>query len=80
MFELRRGRRSWMDAARRHCAPLRGQLEYDPEKMRITNNVEANKLLKPTFRKGWDFHTSSRRPLPQSVYKSSPPGRKDAEN
>ena len=29
-----------------------GKLEYDPEKMRITNNVEANKLLKPNFRKG----------------------------
>jgi predicted dehydrogenase len=34
-----------------------GKLEYDPEKMRITNNVEANKLLKPMFRKGWEFHT-----------------------
>jgi hypothetical protein len=34
-----------------------GKLEYDPEKMRITNNVEANKLLKPTFRKEWEFHT-----------------------
>ena len=34
-----------------------GKLEYDPEKMRITNNLEANKLLKPTFRKGWEFHT-----------------------
>jgi len=34
-----------------------GKLEYDPEKMRITNNVEANKLLRPTFRKGWEFHT-----------------------
>lgn len=33
-----------------------GKLEYDPDKMRITNNAEANKLLKPTFRKGWDFH------------------------
>ena len=33
-----------------------GKLEYDPEKMRITNNVEANKLLKPNFRKGWEFH------------------------
>jgi hypothetical protein len=31
-----------------------GKLEYDPEKMRITNNVEANKMLKPIFRK---FHT-----------------------
>ena len=34
-----------------------GKLEYDPEKMRITNNSEANKLLKPTFRKGWEFHS-----------------------
>ena len=34
-----------------------GKLEYDPEKMRITNNAEANKLLKPNFRKGWEFHT-----------------------
>lgn len=34
-----------------------GKLEYDPDKMRITNNKEANKLLKPTFRKGWEFHT-----------------------
>ncbi|MBK7926647.1 MAG: Gfo/Idh/MocA family oxidoreductase [Bryobacterales bacterium] len=33
-----------------------GKLEYDPDKMRITNNAEANKLLKPMFRKGWDFH------------------------
>jgi len=34
-----------------------GKLEYDPVKMRITNNPEASKLLKPTFRKGWEFHT-----------------------
>jgi hypothetical protein len=34
-----------------------GKLEYDPAKMRFTNNNEANKLLKPTFRKGWEFHT-----------------------
>jgi len=34
-----------------------GKLEYDPDKMRITNNAEANKLLKPAFRKGWEFHT-----------------------
>jgi hypothetical protein len=33
-----------------------GKLEYDPEKMRITNNSDANKFLKPTFRKGWAFH------------------------
>jgi hypothetical protein len=34
-----------------------GKLEYDPDKMKITNNPDANKLLKPTFRKGWEFHT-----------------------
>ncbi|MBI4892569.1 MAG: Gfo/Idh/MocA family oxidoreductase [Acidobacteria bacterium] len=33
-----------------------GKLEYDPAKMQITNNSEANKLLKPALRKGWDFH------------------------
>ena len=32
-----------------------GKLEWDPEKMRITNNKEANKFVKPTFRKGWSF-------------------------
>jgi len=39
-------------AALRH----EGKLEYDPDKMQITNNSEANKLLKPYLRKGWDFH------------------------
>ena len=34
-----------------------GKLEYDPDKMRVTNNSEANKLLKPMFRKGWEFHS-----------------------
>ncbi len=34
-----------------------GKIEYDSDKMRITNNVDANRLLKPTFRKGWEFHT-----------------------
>jgi len=34
-----------------------GKLEYDPDKMRITNNNDANKLMKPTFRKGWEFHS-----------------------
>jgi hypothetical protein len=32
-----------------------GKLEYDPDKMRITNNADANKLLRPTFRKGWEL-------------------------
>jgi hypothetical protein len=35
----------------------KGKLEYDPFKMRIANNAEASKLLKPAFRKGWEFHT-----------------------
>ena len=30
-----------------------GKLEWDSERMRITNNAEANKLIKPSFRKGW---------------------------
>jgi Oxidoreductase family, NAD-binding Rossmann fold len=34
---------------------VEGKLEYDPIKMRITNNAEANKYLKPTFRKGWSL-------------------------
>ena len=32
-----------------------GKIEWDSEKMRITNNAEANKYIKPTFRKGWNF-------------------------
>jgi hypothetical protein len=32
-----------------------GKLEWDPVKMRITNNLEANKYLRPSFRKGWSF-------------------------
>jgi hypothetical protein len=30
-----------------------GKLEWDPVKMRITNVPEANKYVKPVFRKGW---------------------------
>jgi len=30
-----------------------GKLEWDAAKMRFSNNTEANKYLKPTFRKGW---------------------------
>lgn len=33
-----------------------GKLEYDPDKMRITNNADANRLLKPVYRKSWEFH------------------------
>jgi hypothetical protein len=32
-----------------------GKLEWDAEKMRFTNNSDANKYLRPTFRKGWSF-------------------------
>lgn len=32
-----------------------GKLEWDSERMRITNNPEANKLIKPSFRKGWSL-------------------------
>jgi hypothetical protein len=32
---------------------LNTRLEWDAENMRITNNAEANRLLKPTIRKGW---------------------------
>jgi hypothetical protein len=32
-----------------------GKLEWDSEKMRITNNAEANKYIRPTFRKGWSI-------------------------
>ncbi len=31
-----------------------GKLEWDSEKMRITNNAEANKFIKPLFKKGWN--------------------------
>lgn len=34
---------------------VEGKLEYDAAKMRFTNNNEANKYLKPTFRKGWSL-------------------------
>jgi len=32
---------------------VEGKLEWDPAKMKFTNNAEANRYLKPTFRKGW---------------------------
>ena len=32
-----------------------GKLEWDSKNMRITNNPEANKFVKPVFRKGWDL-------------------------
>jgi len=38
-----------------------GKLEYDAGRMRIVNNPAATALLKPTFRKGWEFHTVNRK-------------------
>ena len=32
---------------------VEGKLEWDAAKMKFSNNSEANKYLKPTFRKGW---------------------------
>jgi predicted dehydrogenase len=32
---------------------VEGKLEWDPVKMRFTNNNEANKYIKPFYRKGW---------------------------
>jgi predicted dehydrogenase len=32
---------------------VEGKVEYDSAKMRITNNAEANKYIKPVVRKGW---------------------------
>jgi hypothetical protein len=32
---------------------VEGKLEWDAAKGRFSNNPEANKYLKPTFRKGW---------------------------
>ena len=31
-----------------------GKLEWDAKKMRITNNAEANKFIRPYVRKGWE--------------------------
>jgi predicted dehydrogenase len=32
-----------------------GKLQWDSARMRITNNAEANRLVKPAFRKGWSL-------------------------
>jgi predicted dehydrogenase len=36
---------------------LNTRLEWDSEQMRITNNSDADELLKPTVRKGWHLKT-----------------------
>ena len=33
---------------------VEGKIEWDSKKMRITNNADANKYLKPFVRKGWE--------------------------
>jgi predicted dehydrogenase len=32
-----------------------GKLEWDSKNLRVTNNAEANKYIKPVFRKGWEL-------------------------
>ena len=32
-----------------------GKLDWDSKNLRFTNNVEANKYVKPVFRKGWEL-------------------------
>jgi len=34
---------------------VEGKLVWDSAKMRVTNSAEANKYVKPAFRKGWSF-------------------------
>jgi hypothetical protein len=37
------------------AARVDGKLLWDPKKMEFTNNKEANKFVKPMFRKGWEL-------------------------
>jgi hypothetical protein len=34
---------------------VEGKLEWDAAKMRFSNHAEANKYLRPAFRKGWSL-------------------------
>jgi hypothetical protein len=36
---------------------VEGKLLWDPKKMEFTNNKEANKYVKPVFRKGWEIRS-----------------------
>ena len=36
---------------------VEGKIEWDSAKMRISNNAEANKYLKPYVKKGWTLKT-----------------------
>ena len=33
---------------------VEGKVEWDPAKMRITNNADANKYVRPYIRKSWE--------------------------
>jgi predicted dehydrogenase len=44
----------WIQLGSLACR-FEGKLEWDPVKMRITNNPEANKYIKPAYRKGWEI-------------------------
>jgi hypothetical protein len=37
------------------AARFEGKLLWDPKKMEFTNNKEANRFVKPVFRKGWEL-------------------------
>lgn len=38
---------------------VQGKLLWDPKKMEFTNNREANKYVKPVFRKGWELRSTT---------------------
>ncbi len=48
-------RKALMDEAAEFSPSLTGKLDWDAGKKRFTNNSEANRYLKPKFRKGWKF-------------------------
>ena len=37
------------------AARVQGKLLWDSRKMEFTNNREANKYVRPVFRKGWEL-------------------------
>jgi hypothetical protein len=41
------------------AARTEGKLLWDPKKMEFTNNREANKFVKPAFRKGWELKANT---------------------
>jgi len=50
-----KGNRVWLVVLGVIALRVEGKIEWDSAKMRITNNTQANKYLKPTFRKGWSL-------------------------